>query len=265
MAKLSLSRAWDETRGVLGRDGKLIGAVALALFFLPGVLAGVVRPGSEGIPKSTGDLLLMTVVAVIGVIGQLAIIRLALGWRGTVGEAIRHGAVRAPAYVAASLLWLAPIIIAVVLVAGDVLRSPETATLASALATLFLLCVMLFLSVRMLLTSSVASAEHAGPIEILRRSWRLTSGQWWRLFAFLLTFLLVALVSLGAIGAIVGIVGRLLFGAVEPMSVSALFNAFFVELVTTVITVGLLVMLARIYHQLAGPGHADVSVPSSGT
>lgn len=265
MAKLSISKAWEETRDVLARDGKLIGAVALALFFLPGVLRGVIKPGAEGMPASGGDLVLIAAVAIIGVIGQLAVIRLALGIRSTVGEAIRHGAGRALFYIAASLIWLFPPLIAGYFLAGDVVRAPESANPTSALAFLVLLAVLLFLSVRMMLTSSVATAETATPIAILRRSWQMTSGHWWRLFGFLLLFLVVALVSLWATNTIVGIVGGLLFGAVQPLTLGALFIAIFVELVTMIITIVFLVMLARIYLQVSGPVHADVSVPSSGT
>ena len=265
MAKLSLSRAWDETRDVLSRDGKLIGTVALALVFLPGVVAGVVNPDSEGLPKTMGDLLLLTAVAVIGIVGQLAMIRLAMGMRSSVGEAIRHGLQRAPSYIAASILWLLPFMILAYFLAGDAFRSPENAPPSSVLAACFILIALIIISVRMLMTSPVASAEHAGPVEILRRSWALTSGHWWRLFGFLLMFLLVALIALGAAGAIVGIVAGLVFGSIEAMTVGALFAAFFVELVTTIVTVGFLVMVARVYVQLSGPDHAGVSVPSSGT
>ena len=265
MAKLSLSRAWDETREVMARDGKLIGAVALALFFLPGVVAAVMAPESEAMPTTSGPLLLMAIVAVIGVIGQLAVIRLALGGGSSVGEAIRHGAMRAPIYIAASLLWLSPLLIAGYFLAADALRSPETANLSSALALIAIFSILVFLSVRMLMTSSVATAEGGSPVAIIRRSWQLTSGNWWRLFAFLILLLMVALVLLWATGALVGVISVLIFGPVEPMSVAALFNAFFVQLVTAVITIVFLVMLARIYVQLSGLAHADVSVPSSGT
>jgi hypothetical protein len=265
VAKLSLSRAWDETRGVLSRDGKLIGTVALALVFLPGVIAGVYNPNSEGVPKTGGDLLLLSVVAVVGIVGQLATIRLALGTRSSVGEAIGHGLRRAPAYIAASMIWLLPFLILAYFLAGPAFRNPAAAPPSSVLAATFILIALIIVSVRMLMTSPVASSEHVGPIDIIRRSWNLTSGNWWRLFAFLLVFLIVAMVSLGAAGAISGILTGILFGAVEPMSVAALFVAFFVELVTTIVTVGFLVMVARIYAQLSGPDHADVSVPSSGT
>jgi hypothetical protein len=35
MAKLSISRAWEETQDVLARDGRLLASVALALVFAP--------------------------------------------------------------------------------------------------------------------------------------------------------------------------------------------------------------------------------------
>ena len=265
MARLSLSRAWDEAREVLSRDGKLIGAVALALFYLPGVVAAVARPEAEGLPKTGGELLMMAVVAIIGIIGQLAVIRLALGTRSTVGEAIGHGVRRMPVYFLASVIWLLPFMLGLYFVGGDLLRAPETANLTSALVALLILGGLMFVSIRMLMTSSVASAEPAGPLAILQRSWALTSGHWWRLFGFVVLFLIVAIASLTAIGAVAGIISALLFGEAQPMTLAALFIALFVELVTTLVTVGFLVMLARIYAQLSGPAHADVSVPSSGT
>jgi len=43
-AKLSLSRAWDETRDVLHRDGRLIAIVALAMLVFPGTVQEMVTP-----------------------------------------------------------------------------------------------------------------------------------------------------------------------------------------------------------------------------
>lgn len=262
MAKLSLSKAWDETRSVLSRDGKLIGAVALALFYLPGVIAGVIQPDTEGVPATNAALVTMLVIAIIGLVGQLAIIRLALGNHGTVAEAIRHGGARTPAYLASGLIWVFPFAILFYTVSRGMFERPPQLTPGQSLATLLLLIALIFLSVRLIMSSAVASAEQAGPIAILRRSWELTRGHWWRLFAFLAAFLFVAIVALSAVGAIAGIVGTLLFGEAHAMTVSALFNSLLVELVTTLVTVGFLVMLARIYAQLALPA---ASVPSSGT
>ena len=265
MAKLSLSKAWDESRSALGRDGKLYATVALAMFFLPGVIADVANPNSGGLPTTLNDMLLLAVVAIIGLIGQLAVIRLALGSRSTVGEAIGHGARRAPAYIAATILWLAPFVIAAYAIGLDAFQAPQRATPGAILAAFALILVGVFFAIRMAMTSSVASVENAGPLEILRRSWQLTKGHWWRLFGYFLIYLVVMLVVMAAVGAIVGILTSLVFGPAEPLSLSALVVACLTQLASAAITIGFLVMLARIYAQLSAPAHADVTVPSSGS
>ena len=102
-----------------------------------------------------------------------------------------------------------------------------------------------------------------GPLDIVRRSWKLTSGHWWKLFGLLCAFLLVMIIVMTAVGAVVGIISKLVFDPIEPMTVGALFVAVCTQLVSAVLTTALLVMLARIYVQLTA--QASVSVPSSGT
>ncbi|MFL6830262.1 MAG: hypothetical protein ACJ8D5_06540, partial [Sphingomicrobium sp.] len=106
MAKISLSRAWEESREVLRRDGRLLGIVALALIVLPGTVQALLTPPvAEGSLPPVGAWIAVAVVAaLIGLVGQLAIVRLALGPHMTVGEAIAHGARRMPVYFASVLL-----------------------------------------------------------------------------------------------------------------------------------------------------------------
>ena len=265
MAKLSLSKAWDETREVIARDGKLIAVVALAMFFLPSVVVGVMKPAANPFPATIEEAVIAIVVGVIALIGQLAIIRMALGARMTVGEALGHGARRVPAYLVAGLIWAGPLIIAAYLIGTEVWRAPETATGGQLTAALVVMLALLIIGIRMMMTSSVASAENVGPLEIVKRSWRLTSGHWWKLFGLFCIFLLLMLVIMTAVGAVIGILSTVLFDPIEPMTVGALFVAFFTQLVSAVLTTGLLVMLARVYAQLSGPAQAEVTVPSSGT
>jgi hypothetical protein len=265
VANLSLSKAWDETREVFARDGKLIATVALAMFFLPGVVVGVIDPAANPFPKTMKEAAIAIIVAIIALVGQLAIIRMALGARMTVGEAIGHGARRTPTYIAAGLIWAGPLILAGYLLGADVWQSPATATGGQLTAALVIMLALFIIGIRMMMTSSVASAERAGPVDIVKRSWRLTSGHWWKLFGLICIFLLLMLVIMAAAGAIIGILSALLFDPIEPMSVGALFVAACTQLVSAVLTTGLLVMLARVYAQLSGPAHADVTVPSSGT
>ena len=264
MATLSISRAWDESRAVIARDGSLLTTIALALFVLPGVVSDVAAPATPAgqLPKFGYWTVLTIIALLVTLVGQLAVIRLAIGSGLTVGEAIRHGARRGPAYLAATVMWVFPILVAAVLLAGKV-AGPAASASPMASVVLILLCgVALWFAVRMLMTSPVASAEAVGPLEILRRSWQLTQGHWLRLFGFFVMVLVAAVVAIAAVSAIGGILAQLLFGGVGSLTVGALFLALLVQIVSAAVSVILMVMLARIYVQLSGEGAA---VPTSGT
>ena len=128
MAKLSLSRAWDEARDEVARDGKVIATVALAMFFLPGVIVGVMEPAATPFPATLKEAVITTVVAIIALIGQLAILRMALGGPATVGEAIGHGARRVPAYLVAGIIWAGPFIVAGYLIGSEIWLAPQKAS-----------------------------------------------------------------------------------------------------------------------------------------
>jgi len=264
MAKMSLSRAWEESRDVLRRDGRLLAIVALALIVLPSTIQGLVTPrAAEGALPPLGPWLAVAIATlIIAMIGQLAIVRLALGPHTTVGDAIAHGARRMPVYLAAVLLWIVPVMAVVVFV---VTRLDE-ANPQPAIAIAFFLAMLLimFLSVRLVLSSAVASAEKVGPAAILQRSWSLSAGNWWRLFAFLLLFIIAVLCLLIATSAVAGIAVTTLIGDAEPMSVSALIITLVTQMVVALVSVVFFVMLARIYVQLAGRGEAQVGVPTTG-
>src|SRR5215212_4225540 len=113
MAALSISQAWDETREVLARDGRLIGAVALAAVLLPQAIVGVVAPPANlsGEQPPSWVTLLSFVVAVAGLVGQIAVMRLALGPATSVGEAIAHGLKRLLPAFGAILLFVVPLVL----------------------------------------------------------------------------------------------------------------------------------------------------------
>ena len=272
MSSLSISRAWDETKAIVARDGRLLVAVVLALVVLPMVAFGLVVPQD---PEQQGLVasLLQFAVALIAMIGQLALIRLALAPVTTVGAAISHALRRFPALLVAMLLLLLAIlcvlvpIMLILAAAGAVdMENPARAISGMALgAMLLLLIAAIALSVKFLLAAPVASAEGVGPIAILKRSWALTSGHYMKLLGFLLLILVVAIVLMAAAGAIGGIIGRLVSPDLETFSVGALIVALFAGIAQGVFTVLSAVMMARIYVQLSGRESLDVTVPSTGT
>jgi hypothetical protein len=243
--------------------------IALALFVLPGVITDMAAPPSPAgeLPEFGPWTILLAVMLVIALAGQLAVIRLAIGSRLTVGQAIAHGAQRVPAYLAATLMWVVPFGLAGVLLARSIRASGDEPSLGPALGLLLLIGVMIFVAVRFLMSSAVASNEPVGPVAILRRSWDISRGRWWRLFVFFLMFVIAAIVSVLAIGAIGGIIAKLIFGSVEALTVGGLFVSLLSQTVSAAVSVLLMVMLARIYVQLAGEREvaAEASVPTSGS
>jgi len=264
--RLSISRSWDEAKEILRRDGRLLGAIALALIVLPSTIQTLVTPAApQGEMPQAGAWMLVALAAVlIGVIGQLAILRIAIGPPTTVRDAINHGARRMPALVAAMLLWVLPIVVVgLLLVRG---AGPAQPSAGAVLGFFALMILLLYLAVRLIVSAPVASAETVGPVGILKRSWELTKGHWWRLFGFLALLMIAAIIVLIAVGALMGAIAGLVLGGTEPMSVGALLVALVTQAAIAALSILFLVMSARIYAQLAGSaGAVEASVPSSGT
>jgi hypothetical protein len=258
MRALSLSQAWDDTKEIITRDGRLFASVALALVALPAAIEGLVSPKGMDASAPWWVDAVMIVGFLISFAGQLALIRLALGPSITVGGAIAHGVRRVPIYLLAVILLVVAMFIAampfavVLTLLGVPLPAngvpPTPPALAAAGLYLALIC---FVAVRMLMSAPVASAEPAWPVGIIRRSWELTAGNWWRLFAFFVLFLIATIALVGGLGAAAGVVVRLLVGPITSLSTGALVVALVQALFNTVVTTCLAVMLARIYVQLS--------------
>lgn len=271
MVRLSISRAWEESRAIFARDGGLLTAVALALLVLPEVVVGLIAPSPDA--RSTAGDLLQLAAGLIALIAQLALIRLAIGPATTVGESIVHGTRRFPAMIGAVLLLMAAFVlvllpIAAALAAAGVVSMPterQQPTGALGLVIFVLVLLAVAISVRLTMIASVASAEPVGPLTIIKRSWALTRGHYWRLLALEMLLLIAALALLIAAQAVGGIIGRLISAEVAPMSLGALVFAVFLALAQGTFTILASVMLARVYVQLAGEDAVEIGVPSSGS
>lgn len=272
MSNLSISQAWDETRALFASDGRLFASVALALTGVPTMISGLIEPQGTGLSAESTiwvDLLTLA-AALIALIGQLALVRLALKPSITVAGAIAHGARRMPTYLLTAiiaglglLLLAVPLLIVAMLSGVKLDRTMTAMTPALAVLVVIFVIVALFVGVRMLMGTPVATAEHAGPVEIIKRSWNLTDGKFWKLLGFLVMILIGAGVVLMAIGAVVGSVATLALGPLESMSASALVLSVCEGLFNAAFTALFAVMLARVYVQLSG--RDTVEAPTSGT
>jgi hypothetical protein len=272
MAKLSISKAWEESQRVLAHDGRLLASVALALVLLPEVIASVIAPASSlsGQQSPPWLPLVSIIVLILGVIGQIAIIRLALGPTTSVGQAISHGVRRFVPGLVAAILFIVPLLVLMGLLLGllagpTAIAAVRNGTVDPSVGRLFLLLSLAFVLImaRFLLIMPVTTAEPGGPIHILRRAWELGSGHYLRLLGFFVSLLIAAAILLLAAQFLGGILARTLFGDAKPLSVGALLIAVIGGVTQTAFVVVFATLLARIYAQLAG-GSAQSGVPRAG-
>ena len=271
MARLSISKAWDETRMILARDGKLLVSVALALIVLPAAILGLLNPPLARDDPPGWLQVVSLVVALIGIAGQIAVIRLALASPTVVGDAVAHAFKRLLPVFAALLLFaftvalvLTPLFIA--LAGLDSLRAAAAGkiTPAAGRAALVMVILVVLLVARFQLITPVGTAEPIGPIKILKRCWEISTGHYWRLLAFVVLTLFLVLVVVLFLGQIMGavLVGSLV-GEISQFSLGALIAGLISGTAQGAFSVVISVMIARIYTQLAG-GEVEVSVPPSG-
>jgi hypothetical protein len=268
LTKLSISRAWEETTAFVASETRLLVPLALALLFLPGVIAGLAAPrGQADLNDSPALLLLFFAEVLIGVIGQIAIARLALGHRETLGEALRHAVLRLPALVGSALLVILPISLALGMAmgaAGAVVKGGSNANPILALLLLLVLTVLLVALIivgsRCLLNTAIAAVEPGGALYILKRGFALTRGQVLRLLGAALLFAIGGAVAIVALTSVVGLGVTLALGKPEPWTVAALLIAVAGAAAQAVLGTLFTICFARLYAQRA----TEAGVPSSG-
>lgn len=269
MSGLSISAAWDETRAILGRDGRLFAAVALALIVLPQIALDSLAPQFGGAGALVGQCLLLVVV-IIGFAAQIALNRLAIGPSVTVQGAIARGFTRLLPLLGTLLLitlalTIVIVLVSVVLATAGVMRSAAIASSPPVGLTAAALVATALVSAIVQLSIPVAAAESGGSIRLLRRSWELARKHYLRLLAFVLIVFLGIVLVLLAGQFVFGSLIALALGPPRAGSVSGLVLGLIVAVIQAGFTVVGAVMLARIYLQLAGRGDVQAGVPSSGT
>jgi hypothetical protein len=214
-------------------------------------------------PQMGPWFIVVVVVLLISFTGQLSVIRLALGPHITVRDSIVHGARRVFLYLGAVVVWLAPIFVAETMLVRMMTADRAHPSVAAALGVIAISLIGLIVAVRLTLLSAVASAEDVGSIAMLRRTWELTRGNWWRLFGFILIFGIGALALVWATGLMAGLLARIIFGDLSSLSVGGLLVNIVAQLVSGALSVVLFVMIARLYAQRGAAG-VHPGVPISG-
>jgi hypothetical protein len=268
MSSLSISAAWDETKAILARDGKLFATVALALIVFPQTVFAVI--GAPVGPQASGlSVFTYFVVILLGCTAQIALNRLSVPPAVTVGSAIMTGLRRVGPVVIVGLLVAVGVIIlaaALLIILGALhlitVPTPGQTPPPSLLLLLMVIVIPVFATFQ--LVFPVAAVETGNPLKMIRRAWALARHNHLRLTAFIaiiiLGFALVVLATQVGLGSVIVFA----LGKPDPGSVSALAFGVLSGLIQAGFTVVTAIMIARIYTQLAGRHDAQVGVPSSG-
>jgi len=262
MPALSITDAWNETAAFMGREARLVLPVGFMLVALPGAIVQAATPATQPnqLPEPGLWLALVPFAIVATLIGNLAISVLALRPGTSVGEAIQQGARRfLPVLGAALLIGLASMLVmAPILVIAGLAAAALGAPALAAIPVLLVIPLLVFLWTRLLLANPIGAVEAGGPVAILKRSWALTAGRFWRLFGFLIMLLLVAMVASAAVTVVGGTVIRLGFGPPRPDNLSFYLELIIATLVQACLASIFAVMVARIYAQLAPADRSPV-------
>lgn len=266
MSSLSVSAAWEETRAILTREGRLYISVALALVVLPQVVMAVI--GSPVAQDASALARVVYIAAVLlGIVAQIAMCRLAIGPPVTVGDSILQGLSRLISVFVVFMVGLMLVAMAAGVVslafgaAGVVLiKSPGVPT--AGLIVLLLVLGAFEIAILQLVVP-LAAAETGNPLRLVSRSWELVRGHYLRLLGFVFAVLFGAGLIIVTVEFALGSAIVLALGPPHSGSMSALVLGLIGGMLQAGFTTVTAVMLARIYAQLAR-GTTHSGVPRSG-
>jgi hypothetical protein len=269
MSSLSISTAWDETRAIIARDGKLLVTVALALIVLPEAILAVIG-APAGTQASALSAITYFVVILLGIAAQIALNRLAIGPGVTVGSAIATGFRRLASVAAVALLMgigimVVAVVLLLILTSTGAITMPAPGQAPPPLLVSMLLLIVVLAFAVFDLVFPLAAVETGNPLRLIARAWALARHNYLRLLGFVaivvVSLTLIVLATQLGLGSLI----MLALGKPYPGSLAALAIGIVAGIIQAGFTIVTAVMIARIYLQLAGRHEAQVGVPNSGT
>lgn len=268
MAKISVTKAWDEAKAVIVRERSLIMPVALALVFLPALLFRVFAPPIGLKDLMAGDYpasvpLLSYLLIFIQLVAGAAVTLLALGSSESVGATIATGFRRAVVIVLALLigalavtpvLFIALIIIGMV---GGVPADPKAIPPGFLFAVSMVFLLAFAVLFRAILFLPAAAVEAIGPWAALKRGWQLGRGSGGRLIATMGMLFVGSLALNQAAQSVVGSLAMLTLGASSGPTLGGILVALVVASIGTGLFVIQYVLLATLYRQAVAANPAN--------
>lgn len=264
-----MNKAWNEATGMIGANREVLVIIAGLFFFIPNAIISMIMPGlPEGFGGTEQDFAQLEAVMGEFYAGYwwlmiLIVLAMLIGWlsllvllrdesKPTVAQAITRGGKGALTALAAIAILMAGLVL---VLAGLGYLSTASGSSAVGLLVFFAtLFVLIGLNVRMtLLTAVIAVDDARNPIQAIRRSWDLTKGNSFRLFAFLALIAIVYMV-LSLLAGIVLLILLFVAGETAGMVLGVVLGG----IVSAAVMVIMVAVTASIHRQLTGPSHKQV-------
>ena len=260
MTKLDSNAAWKQASAWVAANREVLFILAGVFFLLPSLALAVfigepaMEPGmdreqmmaalTDFYGKAWWLILLSSVMQVVGILAVLTLMRDRS--RPTVGEAITAGLKGTLSYLGAQLLF----VIGFALVGGLIVGVLSVVSpVLGVVAALVLFVAAVFIAFRLILVPPVVAVEgERNPIAALRRSWALTRGNFWRIFAFLMLVVILFLIVLGIVMLVIGLILAIVTSGDTQRVIAAAFSSA----LTAVAIVYFCGIVAAIHMQLGG-------------
>lgn len=260
MTMVSMNAVWEDTMVFVRREAGLLVPLALATLLVGDVVNTLSTPSTVAGSSTNLALSLMTFAAILWtLVGQLAVMALALRPGSSVGEALVHGFRRLPTLIGAAFLVgiaatlvLMPALVGVMQSGVDP-NKPASFALLPGWVSFYILvfgAVAIWLSLRLSTLNALIVDKKVRVIEALRTAFAMTRGIVARLILVAMVYFVVTTIMTAAIkytlGAALAVVGR----AIDSPFVGAALTALATGVVSTALSTVAAVFLAMLYRRI---------------
>jgi membrane-anchored glycerophosphoryl diester phosphodiesterase (GDPDase) len=257
---ISMSAIWDESAAMIRRESHLMVPVALATVGIGSVISGLAQPETAAAGMSVIAILGFVIGNILGLVGNLALMALALMPGMSVGESLSLAVARLPKMLGIAVIFFIAIIalmIPVVIIlklSGAPISANMTAEELPAVVILCALIVgalLLYVSARLLTLSAAVVDRNPPVIEAIKSSFAATRGIAGKIVGVVLLFLVLTLVISGAAASISGIVFGMIGKAVGAPLLGTLLATVVTGMVSALLSIISTVFGAMLYRKVS--------------
>jgi hypothetical protein len=257
---ISMSAIWDESAALIRRESHLLVPVALATVGIGAVISGLTQPETPAAGISAMGIVGFVIGNIFSLLGNLALMALALMPGVSVGESLRLAVARLPKMLSivvifffAVVVLMIPITLILKLSGAQISAnmSPEEIPGVAILVALIVGAALLYASARLLTLSAVIIDRNPPAIEAIKSSFASTDGIVMKIVGVMLLFFVVTFVVGRAVSSLSGILFGMLGKAVGAPLLGTGLTVLATGLVSALLSIVSTVFAAMLYRKLS--------------